>query len=170
MLTAFVGLNGLMGLYPAADPTRAAADPSPPDAIAPRHHRACALAAVARAQEPPAAIARAQEPPEPDAAGRPPPPSRYAVGPLLPPPPPPKPSPPPATASPVPPPPSYEQTVGVGGGRREEDDDEGAGAVIRAHLLSDFKAAVRAGKVLVSDPSSGRSPLASSSDSIANFG
>jgi TBC1 domain family member 13 len=63
------------------------------------------------------------------------------------PPPPPKPPPPPATASPVPPPPSYEQAVGVGGGRREEEDDEGAGAVIRAHLLSDFKAAVRAGKV-----------------------
>jgi hypothetical protein len=35
MLIAFVGLNGLMGLYPAADPTRAAADPSLPDAIAP---------------------------------------------------------------------------------------------------------------------------------------
>ncbi|PWZ26341.1 hypothetical protein Zm00014a_032229 [Zea mays] len=58
------------------------------------------------------------------------------------PPPPPKPPPPPATASPVPPPPSYEQAVGVGGGRREEEDDEGAGAVIRAHLLSDFKAAL----------------------------
>lgn len=30
----------------------------------------------------------------------------------------------------------------MGGGRREEEDDEGAGAVIRAHLLSDFKAAL----------------------------
>jgi hypothetical protein len=159
MLVAFVGLNGLMGLYPTADPTRAAADPSPPDAIAPNRRRA----------RPGAAIARTQEPPEPNAVGRPPPPSRYAAGPLLPPPPPPKSS-PPAIASLVPPPPSYEQVVRVGGGRREEDDDEGAGAVIRAHLLSDFKVAVRAGKVLVSDPSSGRSPLASSSDSIANFG
>jgi len=67
------------------------------------------------------------------------PPDPYGVD--LAPPPPPKP-PPPA----VPPPPSYEQAVGVGGGRRDEDEYEGAGAVIRAHLLSDFKAAVRAGK------------------------
>lgn len=55
---------------------------------------------------------------------------------------PPKP-PPPAAAPPVPPPPSYEQAVGVAGGPVDVED-EGAGAVIRAHLLSDFKAAVRA--------------------------
>jgi hypothetical protein len=167
MLIAFVGLNGLMGLYLAADPMRAAADPSPPDAIAPSRPDACAPAAVARAQEPPAAIARAQEPPKPDAVLHRPPGTLSAPS-SLPPPPPPKSPPPPATTSPVPPPP-YEQVVGVGGGRREEDDDEGA-AVIRAHLLSEFKVVVRVGKVLVFDPSSGRSPLASSSDSIANFG
>jgi len=70
------------------------------------------------------------------------PPDPYGVD--LAPPPPLKP-PPPAVAPPVPPPPSYEQAVGAGGGRGDEED-EGAGAVIRAQLLSDFKAAVRAGK------------------------
>ncbi|XP_066337021.1 uncharacterized protein [Miscanthus floridulus] len=66
------------------------------------------------------------------------PPDPYGVD--LAPPPPLKP-PPPAVAPPVPPPPSYEQAVGAGGGRGDEED-EGAGAVIRAQLLSDFKAAL----------------------------
>ncbi|KAJ1275420.1 hypothetical protein BS78_05G134300 [Paspalum vaginatum] len=70
------------------------------------------------------------------------PPDPYGTD--LAPPPPPKPPPPSAvTSHPMPPPPpSYEQAVGVGGGRGDEEDDEGAGALLRAHLLADFKAAL----------------------------
>ncbi|CAO2151964.1 unnamed protein product [Urochloa humidicola] len=68
------------------------------------------------------------------------PPDPYGVD--LAPPPPPKP-PPPSAAPPLPPPPSYEQAVRESGGRRGGDDEEdGAGAVLRAHLLADFKAAL----------------------------
>nr|CAB3491535.1 unnamed protein product [Digitaria exilis] len=66
------------------------------------------------------------------------PPDPYGAD--LAPPPPPKP-PPPAAAPPVPPPPSYEQAVREGG-RRGDEEEEGAGAVLRAHLLADFKAAL----------------------------
>ncbi|CAO2144108.1 unnamed protein product [Urochloa humidicola] len=68
------------------------------------------------------------------------PPDPYGVD--LSPPPPPKP-PPPSAAPPLPPPPSYEQAVRESGGRRGGDEEEdGAGAVLRAHLLADFKAAL----------------------------
>ncbi|KAK8447677.1 hypothetical protein SEVIR_8G125800v4 [Setaria viridis] len=67
------------------------------------------------------------------------PPDPYGAD--LAPPPPPKPPPPVATAPPMPPPPSYEQAVREGGGRGDEEE-EGAGAVLRAHLLADFKAAL----------------------------
>ncbi|CAL4993399.1 unnamed protein product [Urochloa decumbens] len=68
------------------------------------------------------------------------PPDPYGAD--LAPPPPPKP-PPPSAAPPVPPPPSYEQAVREGSGRRGVDDeDDSAGAVLRAHLLADFKAAL----------------------------
>ncbi|GJN25095.1 hypothetical protein PR202_gb12882 [Eleusine coracana subsp. coracana] len=71
------------------------------------------------------------------------PPDPYGADLAPPPPPPPKPA-----APAVPPPPSYAEAVGERGGRRrghevEEDEDDGlAGAVIRAHLLADFKAAL----------------------------
>ncbi|KAK3120058.1 hypothetical protein QOZ80_9AG0680800 [Eleusine coracana subsp. coracana] len=72
------------------------------------------------------------------------PPDPYGADLVPPPPPPPKPA-----APAVPPPPSYAEAVGERGGRRrgheveEEDEDDGlAGAVIRAHLLADFKAAL----------------------------
>ncbi|TVU01479.1 hypothetical protein EJB05_53069, partial [Eragrostis curvula] len=79
------------------------------------------------------------------AVPQPPPAPPDPYGADLAPPPPPQ----PASKSAVPPPPSYAEAVGERGARRrgqEDDDEEGedglAGAVIRAHLLSDFKAAV----------------------------
>ena len=72
------------------------------------------------------------------------PPDPYGVD--LAPPPPPKPPPTPASDTLVPPPPSYEQAV-RGRGRGDEEDEGGAGAAaLRAHLLADFKAAVRPGE------------------------
>jgi hypothetical protein len=52
-------------------------------------------------------------------------------------------TPPPEPPPSVPPPPTYEQAVGSYAAReREAREEEGAGAALRAHLLSDFKAAV----------------------------
>ncbi|CAL4988255.1 unnamed protein product [Urochloa decumbens] len=67
------------------------------------------------------------------------PPDPYGAD--LAPPPPPKP-PPPSAAPPVPPPPSYEQAVRERGRRGDDDEEDGAGALLRAHLLADFKAAL----------------------------
>ncbi|KAL6875751.1 hypothetical protein ACP4OV_013264 [Aristida adscensionis] len=53
------------------------------------------------------------------------------------------PQPQPPAPAPPPPPPSYAEAVG-GAGRRDREDDEGEGgaALLRAHLLADFKAAL----------------------------
>ncbi|CAM0150343.1 unnamed protein product [Urochloa decumbens] len=67
------------------------------------------------------------------------PPDPYGAD--LAPPPPPKP-PPPSAAPPVPPPPSYEQAVRERGRRGDDDEEDGAGALLRAQLLADFKAAL----------------------------